>query len=83
MTLSHLRTLLLAATLLLTGTGPLFAQTPLGQPSLDESKVQMWCATVRFVYDDAGRPNLKSTVRCEAGNLDALRALVAELEVKR
>ena len=48
------------------------AQTPLGQPSLDESKVQMWCATVRFVYDDAGRPNLKSTVRCEAGNLDAL-----------
>ena len=52
------------------------AQTPLGQPSLDESKVQMWCATVRFVYDDAGRPNLKSTVRCEAGNLDALAASI-------
>ena len=52
------------------------AQTPLGQPSLDESKVQMWCATVRFVYDDAGRPNLKSTVRCEAGNLDALVASI-------
>ena len=53
---------------------PVFAsaQTPLGQPSLDESKVQIWCATVRFVYDDAGRPNLKSTVRCEGGNLDAL-----------
>ncbi|MCI1188165.1 hypothetical protein MON38_12115 [Hymenobacter sp. DH14] len=52
------------------------AQTPLGQPSLDESKVQMWCATVRFVYDDAGRPNLKSTVRCEGGNLDALAASI-------
>ena len=52
------------------------AQTPLGQPSLDESKVQMWCATVRFVYDDAGRPNLKSTVRCEAGNLEALAASI-------
>ena len=52
------------------------AQTPLGQPSLDESKVQMWCATVRFVYDDAGRPNLKSTVRCEADNLDALAASI-------
>ena len=52
------------------------AQTPLGQPSLDEAKVQIWCATVRFVYDDAGRPNLKSTVRCEAGNLDALTASI-------
>ena len=52
------------------------AQTPLGQPSLDESKVQIWCATVRFVYDDAGRPNLKSTVRCEGGNLDALAASI-------
>jgi hypothetical protein len=52
------------------------AQTPLGQPSLDESKVQIWCATVRFVYDDAGRPNLKNTVRCEGGNLDALAASI-------
>ncbi|GAB3875847.1 hypothetical protein GCM10028824_32350 [Hymenobacter segetis] len=52
------------------------AQTPLGQPSLDESKVQIWCATVRFVYDDAGRPNLKSTVRCDGGNLDALAASI-------
>ena len=52
------------------------AQTPLGQPSLDEAKVQIWCATVRFVYDDAGRPNLKSTVRCEGGNLDALAASI-------
>jgi len=56
--------------------GPLCAQTPLGQPSLDESKVQLWCATVRFVYDDAGRPNLKNTVRCEGGNLDALAASI-------
>ncbi|GAB2854328.1 hypothetical protein [Hymenobacter ruber] len=52
------------------------AQTPLGQPSLDESKVQIWCATVRFVYDDAGRPNLKNTVRCDGGNLDALAASI-------
>ena len=52
------------------------AQTPLGQPSLDEAKVQIWCATVRFVYDDAGRPNLKSSVRCEGGNLPALTASI-------
>ena len=51
------------ATGLLAASTPLRAQTPLGQPSLDEAKVQIWCATVRFVYDDAGRPNLKSTVR--------------------
>ena len=57
-------------------TGPARAQTPLGQPSLDESKVQIWCATVRFVYDDAGRPALKSTVRCESGNLAALAASI-------
>lgn len=65
---------LLLALVLLTGAAR--AQTPLGQPSLDESKVQMWCATVRFVYDDAGRPNLKSTVRCEGGNLAALAASI-------
>ena len=66
----------LLAALLLRPVGSLRAQTPLGQPSLDESKVQIWCATVRFVYDDAGRPNLKSTVRCEGGNLDALAASI-------
>ncbi|MBF9222607.1 hypothetical protein [Hymenobacter ruricola] len=66
----------LAALALLLLTGPLRAQTPLGQPSLDESKVQIWCATVRFVYDDAGRPNLKGTVRCEGGNLAALAASI-------
>ncbi|MDB5268320.1 MAG: hypothetical protein JWP58_1360 [Hymenobacter sp.] len=65
---------LLLALVLLTGSAR--AQTPLGQPSLDESKVQIWCATVRFVYDDAGRPNLKSTVRCDGGNLDALAASI-------
>jgi len=52
------------------------AQTPLGQPSLDEAKVQIWCATARFVYDDAGRPALKGTVRCEGGNLAALAASI-------
>jgi len=52
---------------------PARAQTPLGQPSLDESKVQMWCATARFVYEDAGRPNLKRTLRCD-GNLGTLAA---------
>ncbi len=75
MTLRLLLALLLAA-LSLGSTGLLHAQTPLGQPSLDESKVQVWCATVRFVYDDAGRPNLKSTVRCEGGNLEALVASI-------
>lgn len=40
------------------------AQTPLGQPTLDEQKVQVWCATARFVYEDNGRPNLKSTLKC-------------------
>ncbi len=74
MTFRPALTLLLALVLLI--NTQLRAQTPLGQPSLDESKVQIWCATVRFVYDDAGRPNLKSTVRCEGGNLDALAASI-------
>jgi hypothetical protein len=62
--------------LLLGAVAPARAQTPLGQPSLDEGKVQIWCAAVRFVYDDAGRPNLKSTVRCEGGDLTALAASI-------
>jgi hypothetical protein len=66
----------LLAVLLVGAPSALRAQTPLGQPSLDESKVQIWCATVRFVYDDAGRPNLKSTVRCDAGNLAALASSI-------
>ncbi|RYY18311.1 MAG: hypothetical protein EOO36_08475 [Cytophagaceae bacterium] len=49
------------------------AQTPLGQPSLDEAKVQIWCATARYVYEDAGRPNLKRTLRC-GGSLPDLAA---------
>ncbi|MGI4762157.1 MAG: hypothetical protein ACRYF0_15725 [Janthinobacterium lividum] len=64
--------LLLAAGLLLPLASP--AQTPLGQPSLDESKVQIWCATARYVYADAGRPQLQRTLRCEGGNLSALAA---------
>jgi len=40
------------------------AQTPLGQPTLDEQKAQIWCAAVKFVYDDTGRPNLKSKLNC-------------------
>lgn len=75
MTFRFVLTVLVAA-VLLGPPGLLRAQTPLGQPSLDESKVQIWCATVRFVYDDAGRPKLKSTVRCEGGNLSALAASI-------
>jgi hypothetical protein len=63
---------LLATGLLLPLASP--AQTPLGQPSLDESKVQIWCATARYVYADAGRPQLQRTLRCEGGNLSALAA---------
>ncbi len=55
------------------GGGPVArAQTPLGQPSLDEAKVQIWCATARYVYADAGRPRLAASLRCEGGNLAAL-----------
>ncbi len=61
--------------LLLVAGRPARAQTPLGQPSLDESKVQIWCATARYVYEDAGRPNLKRSLRCEGG----LPALAASL----
>ena len=66
------RLVLLAAWLL--GPPAARAQTPLGQPSLDEAKVQVWCATARYVYDDAGRPQLQRTLRCEGGNLAALAA---------
>jgi len=66
----------LLAALLLSVIQPTVAQTPLGQPTLDESKVQIWCATVRFVYDDAGRPNLKSTVQCNGADLPALAASI-------
>lgn len=40
------------------------AQTPLGQPTLNEQKVQIWCAAARFVYEDTGRPALKQKLNC-------------------
>jgi hypothetical protein len=66
------RLALLASWLLTAGAA--HAQTPLGQPSLDEAKVQVWCATARYVYADAGRPQLQRTLRCQGGNLAALAA---------
>lgn len=66
------RLALLAGWLLAAGAAR--AQTPLGQPSLDEAKVQIWCATARYVYADAGRPRLQRTLRCQGGNLAALAA---------
>ena len=60
----------------LSGASVAQAQSALGQPSLDEAKVQIWCATMRFVYDDTGHPGLKNSLRCEAGNLDALAASI-------
>ncbi len=76
MTFRFVSFITLLAAVLLGPLGMLRAQTPLGQPSLDEGKVQIWCATVRFVYDDAGRATLKKTVRCEGGNLEALAASI-------
>ncbi|TGD78412.1 hypothetical protein [Hymenobacter wooponensis] len=51
------------------------AQTPLGQPTLDEQKVQIWCATARYVYDDNGRSNLKSQLQC-GSSLNAFEASI-------
>ncbi|SNR76031.1 hypothetical protein [Hymenobacter mucosus] len=62
MTLSRLAASLLAGLLLMAAGS--HAQTPLGQPTLDEQKVQIWCATVRYVYDDNGRSNLKNRLQC-------------------
>ncbi|SHI34735.1 hypothetical protein SAMN02745146_0606 [Hymenobacter daecheongensis DSM 21074] len=62
MTLSR-RVFALLTALLLLATAT-HAQTPLGQPTLDEQKTQIWCATMKFVYGDTGRPNLQSTLRC-------------------
>ena len=67
---------LLLAFLLLLTAAQARAQTPLGQPTLDEAKVQIWCATVRWVYDDGGHPALKPTVACQPGNLQALAASI-------
>lgn len=46
------------------------AQTTPGQATLEEKKVQIWCATVRYVYNDNGRSNLNNTLRCD-GTLKA------------
>ena len=62
MTLSRRAASLLSGLLLL-AVGS-HAQTPLGKPTLDEQKVQVWCATARFVYEDTGRPNLKNSLQC-------------------
>jgi hypothetical protein len=52
--------------LLLTASAATQAQTTPGQPTLEEKKVQIWCATARFVYNDTRRPNLKQGLRCDA-----------------
>ncbi|MCR5887837.1 hypothetical protein LRS06_08605 [Hymenobacter sp. J193] len=65
MTLSRRAVSLLFGLLLLAASS--HAQTALGQPTLDEQKVQIWCATIKFVYDDTGRPNLKNSLRCGDG----------------
>ncbi|MET4108495.1 hypothetical protein [Hymenobacter sp. UYP22] len=51
------------------------AQTPLGQPTLEERKVQIWCATAKFVYEDTGHPELKSQLQC-GGSLKALEGSI-------
>ncbi|MBG8553172.1 hypothetical protein [Hymenobacter guriensis] len=62
-----LRLLTFSTSLLLLAAASSHAQTALGQPTLDEQKVQIWCATIKFVYDDTGRPNLKNSLRCGDG----------------
>ena len=63
MTLPRRATSLLTGLLLL-AAGTTQAQTAPGQPTLDEQKVQIWCAAARYVYDDNGRPNLKDKLNC-------------------
>lgn len=69
MTLSRRAASLLTGLLLLAAGS--HAQTPLGQPTLEERKVQIWCATARFVYEDTGHPELKNQLQC-GGTLKAL-----------
>jgi hypothetical protein len=64
----------LLVSLLLLAAGS-HAQTTLGQPTLDEQKVQIWCATVRYVYDDNGRANLKGKLQCSS-SLKAFEASI-------
>ncbi|WP_262907786.1 hypothetical protein [Hymenobacter sp. 15J16-1T3B] len=51
--------------LLLSASAATQAQTVPGQATLEEKKVQIWCATARFVYNDNGRSNLNNTLRCD------------------
>ncbi|RAK64009.1 hypothetical protein [Hymenobacter edaphi] len=51
------------------------AQTTPGQATLEEKKVQIWCATVRYVYNDNGRSNLNNTLRCD-GTLKAFESSI-------
>ena len=73
MTLSRRVASLLTGLLLLAAGG--HAQTPLGQPTLEERKVQIWCATAKFVYEDTGHPELKSQLQC-GGSLKALEGSI-------
>ncbi|KAA9331440.1 hypothetical protein F0P96_14445 [Hymenobacter busanensis] len=63
------------AGLLLTISATVHAQTPLGQPTLDEKKIQIWCATARFVYNDNGRSNLNNALNC-GGTLKEFEASI-------
>ncbi|MCB2378711.1 hypothetical protein LGH70_14005 [Hymenobacter sp. BT635] len=69
--------LVLLLTGLLTATS-VSAQTPLGQPTLDEQKVQIWCATARYVYDDNNRPNLKNSLNCGGPLPDFVTSIKAD-----
>lgn len=71
------RVIALFASLLLTAIS-VSAQTPLGQPTLDEQKVQIWCATARYVYDDNNRPNLKSSLSCGGSLKDFVSSIKAD-----
>ncbi|NVO84782.1 hypothetical protein [Hymenobacter terrestris] len=64
MTLSRRAASLLTGLLLAAGSAS--AQTAPGQPTLDEQKVQIWCAAARYVYEDNGRPNLKDKLNCNS-----------------
>ncbi|GAB3827829.1 hypothetical protein [Hymenobacter jeollabukensis] len=61
--------------LLLSASAASQAQTTPGQATLEEKKVQIWCATVRYVYNDNGRSNLNNTLRCD-GTLKAFEGSI-------
>ncbi|UOQ73656.1 hypothetical protein [Hymenobacter cellulosilyticus] len=72
------RRLFLLFSILLLTASRLSAQTPLGQPTLDEQKVQIWCATARYVYDDNNRPNLKNSLNCGGSLQDFVSSIKAD-----